>query len=452
VLYIVNAALLSRPECLWTIGIQGSTISSVTPSRSEPPRLPQEIVDAAGCVVIPGLHDHHLHLFALAATARSVDCSPDALPNRADFERLLRSSSPRQGSIRGVGYFETVAGELNRTVLDAIRSDVAVRIQHRSGVAWFYNSAALRSVGLGDHPDGRLFRLDVQLDNRQPPHDAAAWAASVDDLSGVSDQLAARGVTHVTDATPFATTHELASLLDQRERGNIRQRLLVMGAPSAISSNMDCRVAAKIVLDEARSPSFDSLCVQILAARANDLPVAVHLTDRSTTWLALSALQELGARPGDRIEHGSVLDPDAIAVCNALHLMVVTNPDLARSRADDHAAQTDPLDHEHLWRCGSLIDAGVVVRAGTDAPYGNPDPWVSIRAAADRRSPLGYRIGSDRDLTPQEAIELFASARVVRQGGAACLAITDMQPGVLFDCLEPKMQAVIVDGRIVMAS
>ena len=74
----------------------------------------EDVLDAAGHALIPGLHDHHLHLHALAADLQSVRCGP---PLAAEaFAALLHDAV---GPIRGTGYHESVAGPLDRYVLDA---------------------------------------------------------------------------------------------------------------------------------------------------------------------------------------------------------------------------------------------------------------------------------------------------------------------------------------------
>ena len=47
------------------------------------PRPGEPCTDAGGGCLLPGLHDHHLHLRALAATRHSVRCGPPECTNRS---------------------------------------------------------------------------------------------------------------------------------------------------------------------------------------------------------------------------------------------------------------------------------------------------------------------------------------------------------------------------------
>ena len=128
------------------IRVRDGIVADVAPVLE---RLPgEEVLNCGGGAVIPGLCDHHLHLHAMAAALSSVRCGPPQVRDAADLAAVLRAAVPDEnGWIRGTGYFESVAGELDAAALDAMRSDVPVRVQHRSGALWMLNSAALAAVG-----------------------------------------------------------------------------------------------------------------------------------------------------------------------------------------------------------------------------------------------------------------------------------------------------------------
>ena len=154
----------------------------------------ETVFDAAGGTVIPGLHDHHVHLRAAAAALHSVQVGPAQVHGRDGLARALAGAPVgTDGWVRAVGYHESVAGPLDRDVLDDIGPAVPVRIQHRSGVLWMLNSAGLAAVGLPDHPDGRLRSYDAWSD---------AVARRETTLAELSRRLTRFRVTRVTDATP----------------------------------------------------------------------------------------------------------------------------------------------------------------------------------------------------------------------------------------------------------
>jgi predicted amidohydrolase YtcJ len=469
-----NGGAAARPDELRDIVIESGNIAAMHPSRGCDANNAKngEVLDGDGATALSGLHDHHIHLMALAASRNSLDCGPDAVTTRGAFEdRLRRAAKDRAAHetdrwIRGVGYFESVAGPLNRDILDAVEADVPVRIQHRSGVAWFCNSVALRALTISEtstgtepigidrdergRPTGVLYRLDRWLSDRVPRRPL--------DLAMIGQELASYGVTALTDATPTRSADEYTPLLEAHANDRLPQRLQVMtGSPNA--SCVGPLSAVKILLDEANPLDLDALSNLIAASHVAGLPVAIHLTDRSMTWLALAAWSDVGARPGDRIEHGAVLDNDAVERVASLGLIVVTNPALAAIRGDDHARDTASADRDHLWRCGSLMDAGIAVRGGTDAPYGPPDPWRSIAAAITRRTPKGGPIGTDRPLQPLDALGLFATTprRPLRVGDPADLCLLT---GTLDDVLAQvttspghnPVLATVIAGRIVHAA
>ena len=139
------------------------------------PRPDEQVVDAQGGALLPGLHDHHMHFLATAAWANSVDCGGLLISDARSLRQLLQQQSG-EGWLRGVNYHESVAGDLLRWQIDELIDQRPVRIQHRSGKVWMLNSAAVERINLqafanqqGVEVDaqgvvtGRLFRLDDWL-------------------------------------------------------------------------------------------------------------------------------------------------------------------------------------------------------------------------------------------------------------------------------------------------
>src|SRR5690242_10530184 len=68
------------------------------------PRSRTQVIEGGGVTLIPGLHDHHLHLLAMAAADASVDGSTTS--DATDFDDLIRAAAGNgqtDGWLRVVG-------------------------------------------------------------------------------------------------------------------------------------------------------------------------------------------------------------------------------------------------------------------------------------------------------------------------------------------------------------
>jgi predicted amidohydrolase YtcJ len=161
--------------------------------------------------------------------------------------------------------------------------------------------------------------------------------------------------------------------------------------------------------------------------------VAVHAVTRVELVLACGAFEAAGAVPGDRIEHAAVMAPELAEWVARLGLTVVTQPGFVRERGDSYLRDVDPSDRAWLYRCRGALEAGIALGAGTDAPYGDPDPWLSMQAAVTRRTLAGEVLGARECLTPEQALALFTSppespggeVRRIVSGAVADLCLLD---------------------------
>lgn len=381
----------------------------------------EAVLDAAGGALLPGLHDHHIHLLALAAALRSVRCGPPDVCDEGGLAAALGAASRRQpgGFLRGVGYHDSVAGALDRRRLDAWVPDAPLRIQHRSGALWVLNSRAVDLVGLDRGVDapgverdaagratGRLLRLDDFLRAHLPPEPPP-------DLRPVGELLARGGVTGVTDATADNDPERLRVLARASREGALPQALFAMCGPAVSSGARHCEgvpiLARKIVLEERALPDLDRLVADVAREHAGGRPVAVHCVTRAELFFALEAIGQAGPLPGDRIEHASVAPPEALARMGALGLTVVTQPGFVFERGDAYLRDVEPSDRPWLYRCRGLEEVGIPLGGGTDAPFGEAAPWGAMQSAVERRSRGGRMLGPAEGLAPERALALFTT-------------------------------------------
>ena len=412
-----------------SLRIEGERITEIGAALALRPG--EERVDAGGGALLPGLHDHHLHLLALAAAASSVRCGPPEVNARDELERALRSARARNGWIRGIGYHDSVAGSLDRHALDALAPGVALRIQHRSGALWTFSSAGVEQLGLDRGRDapgverdaagratGRVYRADAWLR-------ALLGAVDPPDLAAVGAALARCGVTGVTDTTPGNAASERELFEEAVAKGALPQRLVLMGS-LALPDPSHPRVtrgALKLVLDEPSLPGFDATVAAIRAAHAAGRAAAIHCVTRVELAFAVGAFDAAGARAGDRVEHAAVAPPELVARIAELGLTVVVQPHFVLERGDAYAREVDAAELPWLHRARGFEAAGIALGGGTDAPFGSPDPWRAMRAAVERRTREGLVLGKHEALTPERALALFTTSPEAPGGDPRRVAI-----------------------------
>lgn len=403
-----------------------------------PPRPGEDVLDAAGGTVLPGLHDHHVHVFSAAAAATSLRVGPPQVRDRDGLAAALANAEAGEdGWIRAVGYHDSVAGPLDRGVLDDVAAAAPVRVQHRSGVLWILNSAGLERVGLAEHPDGRL---------RSSEPWAQALGRSETSLTGLGGWLSSHGITGITDATPDLAIADIMRLSELHRHGELRQRV-------------HCLAPGKRILHD------DALDLEELvgwiADRHRDVhPVAIHCVTAAQLVVTIAALREAGSRPGDRIEHAAVVPSDCLADLAHLGVTVVTQPNFVAERGDQYLDEIPAAEHGQLWRVASLLDAGIAVALSTDMPFGNGDPWAAIRAAVHRRTPGGAVLGIDERVSARTALAMFlgrpdhpTQLRTLEPGQPADLCVLSVPPETALAELDAAMvAATVVSGQMVYAA
>ncbi len=385
----------------------GATIEAMAPALTA--RDGETVVEAHGAQLLPGLHDHHIHLRALAASLGSVNCGPEATEDAAGLGAALAAAGG-EGWLRGVGYDATVAGELDRLDLDRWVADRPVRVQHRSGKLWVLNSLALERLDVArwlepgverdgsGRPTGRLFRLDRALGERLKMLTADGPEAD-DGLAEVNRRLLAAGVTEVTDTS---YTNDAAMAQSLQGHAGFVPRVHCMGDASLNEGQL------KVMLDEDRLPELEPLIRDVKVAHTAGRGAAFHAVTRIELLVALQVLEAAGHHKDDRIEHGAVVDEDCIAMLRDSGCPVVTQPGFVRHRGERFRAELGEAS-ERIYPFRSLLRAGIPVVASSDAPYGPSDPWQIMQAATDRLTEAGQVLGAGERVTFEEALAGYLS-------------------------------------------
>ena len=400
-------------EEICSVRIEDSKIASIGCALE--PIGNEQILDGQGGVLLPGLHDHHIHLNASAAALNSLRCGP---PYVEDSEQLMAAlnSAPGEGWLRGIGYQHSVAGEIDCSWLDEHGPDRPVRIQHRGGRMWVFNSRAMDLLDIDIPRNGRLVDGDALIRQALP--------TTRPNLDALIRKLHSYGITGVTEVTPENGLEDFEHYEAYSEFLN----LTIMGSETlnGFESTGDTRLGPlKIHNHDHDLPSLADLTEQIAHAHDYDRAVAIHCVTRAEIMISLAAIEDAGVHAGDRIEHAAIADDDIIDKIAKLGLTVVTQPHFITERQDAYLRDVDLQEQPNLWRLRSFSDAKVKLAGGSDAPFGDFDPWYSMASAVER--PSGF--DQDESVSPESALELYT--KPAQQAGAAPRIIAIGEPADL---------------------
>lgn len=163
--------------------------------------------------------------------------------------------------------------------------------------------------------------------------------------------------------------------------------------------------------------------------------VALHALGNEAVDAVLASLAPLERRlanlPGRaRVEHAMLLNPGNVRRIAASAAMVVGNPSFIRDLGDQMLKLATPPPFRRL-PLRSLLDAGVLLGAGSDYPVVPFDVLPAIQGAVTRRTAAG------KLLDPEEAITVEEALRAYTVGGAAAFGVENqvgtISPGKVAD-------------------
>ena len=426
----------------------------------------EEVVDAEGRFLVPGLWDAHVHMGSWTIAGRRLDLSGAGGPQEAaDIVRArlaqLAATGSRPGALVGFGHRSATWAELPTVaLLDEVVPDIPVALISGDGHTGWVNSALLRHFRLAPR-DGPLEENDWFS-----IHDAVADLAGlrIDDdgyRRGI-EHAARRGLVGIVDMQDAANTIEWP---ERVSRGLHGLRVVAATYPRLVDPLLEVghRTGAalpgggglvtvgpvKVISDGALS-SRTALCfdpysgapgptshgvgnispadLTDLARRAhrNGLEMAVHAIGDRALSSTLDSLEAAGA--GGAIEHAQLALADDIDRMATLGLRASVQP---AHLLDDR----DTVDRvwagrsERSFAFASMLRAGVRLTFGSDAPIAPLDPWLAMAAAVHRSGDDRPAWHPEQALTAREALAASTNgARTVRPGSTADFAVLDQSP------------------------
>jgi predicted amidohydrolase YtcJ len=376
----------------------------VTGATIGPPGADGEVIDVGGAEIVPGLVDAHVHFPSWALGLRELRLFGTRSLSEA-LERIEAADTPPTGWLRGRGWREEDWPEDERptlAALDEVTGDVPTALRAHDGHTLWVNSAALRAAG----EEGWAAPPTAEGDPPGVLREDAAWrffdtfaAASpqetLDAVRAAIPVAHAAGVTGVHDKDGARGAPEaFAALRDAREL-TLRVWQSVPNADadrgSYVKVFMDGTLGSRTALllggGGMRLMGPDELAGVVSQAAAAGMPVAVHAIGDLANREALDGFEATEAkwRPlglRHRVEHAQCIHADDIA--RYARLGITASVQYSHATSDRELAArlwADRLDRAYPYR--QLLDAGVRLAGGSDAPVEELDPVAGLRAAGE---------------------------------------------------------------------
>ena len=391
------------------------------------------LIDLEGRVVLPGLSDSHIHGLALGRSLTWADLS-----EARSIEELLEALRRHERSLGpgdwliGFGWDHELFSERrlpNKHDLDRVSRERPIVIFRKCWHLCVLNSTALAALG-----EDELSRLTAKGEALTDPETGeptgiliegaleAVRAAmpelrpekAVEAIQRAVDEALSKGLTCLHWIAEGPT--DLAAIMYLWASGRLRIRLYLL-FPAHMLPHLralglrtgfgDERVrigALKLMLDGSlgartaylKEPYADDpgnrgrllykeaeLRRLLREAHGSGLQLAIHAIGDGAIELALKALSELPGGPGKarhRIEHASVLNPGLIRAMASLGVVASIQPRFVVS--DFWVEQRlGPARARWVYPFKSLLEAGVPLAAGSDAPIEPIDPLEGLLAA-----------------------------------------------------------------------
>ncbi len=441
--------------------VEHGVVSAVGANLTRPEGVDE--IDAAGRWVVPGLWDQHVHLAQWTLSSQRLDLAFARSPE--DVTRLVAERVAEYPGHPVIGWGHR-SGIWDRDVtvseLDAVTGDTAVVLISGDGHHAWLNTIALMHLAMpvrdsvvreaewfAAYP--RLASL-VGNDGTSPEayrrtldHAASMGIVGITDFefSGGAEEWAERwaegcDVLRIRMATYADTLEDV--IADGLRTGDPLpgcDDLATMGPLKIISDgSLNTRTAwcCEPYADAYRleypcgQPNLSGDELRALLSRAHvfGLDVATHAIGDAAVAEALASYAATGARGS--IEHAQLVGRDDVRRMAELGIRASIQPahliddrDLTEKIWGDRSARSFAF----RW----MLDDGVELAMGSDAPVSALDPWEAIAAAVHRSGDERAPWHPEQALTPQEALAASVDAQpMVAPGSRGDLVLLDRDP------------------------
>ncbi|MBH0129336.1 amidohydrolase [Salinibacterium sp. NK8237] len=433
--------------------------------------LNRDTIDLDGRWIMPGLWDQHVHSSMWAQQSQRLDLSHTTSATEVAVTLATSVLPESDGIIVGQGFRDALwPDQPTRELLDSAVSDIAVVLVSGDLHSCWLNSLALERFGFYDHPTGFLreeeaFAVGSAL-SRVEPDILDGW------IRDGAAEAASRGVVGIVD---LEMTWEFENwqrrMLEGfdlfRVRVGVYPRFLERAIFEGLTTGQQLAPLLEVgpfkIITDGSLNTRTAYCVEhypgephnrgvlnipadeliewIRTASGAGLSPAVHAIGDDANTLALNAFEIVGCR--GRIEHAQSLSESDLPRFAALGIAASVQPEHAMDDRDVADALWPGRNHRTI-ALRSMLDAGIELLMGSDAPVAPLDPWAAIASAVSRSRDGREPWYPEQRITVAEALTASAQSTIA-VGEVADIVVTRKNP---LDCSGEELRAMRVDATI----
>lgn len=498
------------------------------------PVAPKTHINLGNQVVLPGLHDTHVH--PVYAGTRERRCK---IPQGATLDQVLaiieetaRNTEPGEWILGGQWDAFALGGAPDRYMLDKVAPLNPVQLEDTSAHSSWANSLALEIAGVTAEtpdPESGIFERDSNGEPTGIQRETAAYYISSCTpkpsqleleaaITWSLHEMLSYGITSFTEAALGFTagaTREMAAYHALVKRNEVKHRtrisvtwdaddveaMEIIATRNKFSNERVRTDGVKVFLDGVPTDGHTAAMLQpyadtiegrdddasrygMLRIPTKTLNEAVAKFDSEGLTVKFHAAGDAAVRAAlDAIEYAQTVNGKGPLMHNVGHCTFVAPEDIRRAAqlgatlevspylwspapiCSDIAAAVGETVIERVWPIREMLDAGVLVVAGSDwSVVPSVNPWIGIETMVTREKPGGSEetFGAGQAVTIDEAIQIFTINAARQEGMAdrigriaigmlADIIVVDRNPFEIskYEIHQVSVEQTIINGEVV---
>ncbi|MBC7107734.1 MAG: amidohydrolase [Methanomassiliicoccales archaeon] len=433
-----------------------------------------KVIDAKGKTVVPGFHDSHMHPLLVGHFARGVQLTDvKDIPEMLERIKEKVKETPKGEMILGFGWNQERMAEKRyptRWEVDTVAPDHPVFLIHWNAHIYLINTVLMKQKGITrdtpDPPGGTIVKNEkgeptgVLLENAidliapgflETGAGLFSYEQSKAALKYCADKAAEWGLTSIVDI--LAGDAQVKAYQELEAEGNLPVRvnfylgfqyldyLIKLGIKSGFGSSKVRLAGAKMIVDGSLSSHTaalrepytdmpDSKGVMRLTpeeirafvenATKNGIRVDIHALGDGAIETVLKIFRETMNKykvkdPRFKISHCIIHGPDLIEQFREMNVIANVQPVFVMKGQHWIPRLVGPQREKYAHPYRSMMEAGIHMCSGTDAPIETMNPIMNIYAAAVRKDAQGIPEGGWH---PEQCVPVEHALKMVTIEGA----------------------------------